>query len=98
LVELDPVSRAIWGTELGVSGLPFAVRCLATWWRVRDRADVSVSPGAAAAMVATAVARAAGIRRARSEAARLYETDPELIASLEPELKGELRLDRRRGW
>jgi hypothetical protein len=98
LVELDSVSSAIWGAELRTSGLPFAVRCLTTWWRVRDRADPSLRSSAVAAVVAAAVARAGGVRRTRAEAARLYETDPELIASLEPELRGELHLDRRRGW
>jgi hypothetical protein len=97
-VELDPVARALWRSELGESGLPFTLRCLATWWRVQSRADPSMPPGASAAAVASAVARAAGMRRTRSETATTYATGIEIVASVADELGAELRLGRARGW
>jgi hypothetical protein len=97
-IELDPVSRLLWYPELRRSGLPFAVRCLATWWRVQDRSDPSSPCAAVAAAVASAVARAAGVRRTRAETAESYETDLTLVASVEQQLTAELRLDRARGW
>jgi hypothetical protein len=97
-VELDPVAWTLWRTELGESGLPFTVRCLATWWRVHGRADPSMPAGASAAAVASAVARAAGMRRTRSETATTYATEIEIVASVADELSAELRLNRARGW
>jgi hypothetical protein len=94
--QFDPIAAAIWREELPRTGLPFVVRCLATWWRVRDRAEPS-TPGAAAVITA-AVARAAGIRRTRAEAAAMYWTDPDQLEAVERALKAELRLDRKRGW
>jgi hypothetical protein len=96
--ELDPVSCALWIAELRESGLPFAVRCLATWWRVQGSADPTAPPRAVAAAVASAVARAAGLRLRRAKTAATYETDLTLIESVEDELKAELLLDRGRGW
>ena len=97
-IELDPVSCRLWHTELEQSGLPFAIRCLATWWRVQGTSDPA-SPGAAvAAAVASAVARAAGIRRTRAATATTYNTDLTLLESVEHKLDTELRLDRLRGW
>jgi len=78
--------------------LPFAVRCLATRWRVQGKADPAAPGSAVAAAIASAVARAAGMRRTRAATATIYETDLTLVASVEHELKAELRLDRRRGW
>ena len=97
-VELDPVAATLWHAELEHSGLPFAVRCLATRWRVQGKADPAAPGSAVAAAIASAVARAAGMRRTRAATATIYETDLTLVASVEHELKAELRLDRRRGW
>jgi hypothetical protein len=97
-VELDPVSSTLWDTERKQSGLPFAVRCLATWWRVQGNVDPSSPATAVAAAVASAVARAAEIRRTRAATATTYKTDISLVESVEHELKAELRLDRGRGW
>jgi hypothetical protein len=97
-VELDRVSSAMWRAELGRSGLPFAVRCLATWWRVQKHADPAESHAAVAAAVAGAVARAAQMRRTRAEGAAIYGTDPALVERAAHTLKGDLRLDRARGW
>jgi hypothetical protein len=97
-VELDPASSTLWHTELEQTGLPFAVRCLATWWRMQGNDDRASPPGATAAAVASAVARAAGIRRTRAATATTYETDLALVESVEHRLKAELRLDRLRGW
>jgi hypothetical protein len=33
-IELDAVAAALWRAEPARSGMPIAVRCLATWWRV----------------------------------------------------------------
>jgi hypothetical protein len=97
-VELDPVAAMLWSTELRQSGLPFAVRCLATWWRVQDKADPSSPRAAVAAAVAIAAGRAARMRRARAATATTYDTNLTLIKSVEHELTAELRLDRARGW
>ena len=97
-VELDPVSSTLWYSELEQCGLPFAVRCLATWWHVRDKVDPSSPRAPVAAAIASAVARAAGMRRTRAQTATTYETDLTLIESVEHELEAELHLDRKRGW
>jgi hypothetical protein len=97
-VELDPVAATLWSTELRQGGLPFAVRCLATWWRVQDKADPSFPPAAIAAAIAIAAGRAAGMRRARSATATSYDTNLTVIKAVEQELAAELRLDRARGW
>jgi hypothetical protein len=97
-VELDPVASTLWDTELEDSGLPFAIRCLATWWRVEGSPDPSSPSGAVAAAIACAVARAAGVRRMRARTATIYETDLASVVSVEEELKAELRLDGGRGW
>jgi len=97
-VELDAVATALWSTELRHSGLPFAVRCLATWWRIESKADPSSPSAAVAAAIAVAVGRAAGMRRSRSATATTYNTDLTLVKSVEHELTAELRLDRARGW
>jgi hypothetical protein len=97
-VELDAVATALWSTELRHSGLPFAVRCLATWWRIESKADPSSPSAAVAAAIAVAVGRAAGMRRSRPVTAATYNTDLTLLKSVEHELTAELRLDRARGW
>jgi len=97
-VELDCVSSALWRVELGRFGLAFAVRCLATWWRVQKGADPAESPAVVAAAVSGAVARAAQMRRSRAEAAVLYGTDAALVERAAQALKGDLCFDRARGW
>ena len=97
-VELDRVSSTLWRVELGRSGLPFAVRCLTTWWRVQKAADLAESPAAIAAAVSGAVARAAQMRRTRAESATIYGTDLALLERAARGLKDALRLDRARGW
>lgn len=95
-VELDPVAAALWAAELGRSGLPFVVRCLATWWRVRD--DGAAGHDAAAAAVAHAVAKACGMRRTKDAAATIYGIDVAALDRAADALRGALRLDRARGW
>jgi hypothetical protein len=97
-VELDAVATALWSTELRHSGLPFAVRCLATWWRIQIKADPSSPSAAVAAAIAVAVGRAAGMRRSRPATAAAYNTDLTLVKSVEHGLTAELCLDRARGW
>jgi hypothetical protein len=96
-IELDPISAALWRVEVAWVGLPFAVRCLATRWRAGHGSEPS-PPAAAGAAIASAVARAAGLRRTRAELAQRYGTQLEAIELLEQALEPELRLDRRRGW
>ena len=95
-IELDPVAAALWVAELGRSGLPFVVRCLATWWRVRD--DAAAGHDAAAAAVAHAVATACGMRRTKDAAASIYGTEVAALDRAAQALGGALRLDRARGW
>jgi hypothetical protein len=97
-VELDPVASSLWRTELGQWGLPFAVRCLAAWWRAQGRVDPSSPAAATAAAVAWTVARATGLRRPRAESARTYGIETELLESAVAELSAELQLDAARGW
>ncbi|MGH2947671.1 MAG: hypothetical protein ACRDPC_15705 [Solirubrobacteraceae bacterium] len=96
--QLDPVAAALWNRERERHGLPFAVRCLATWWRVQKAADRDEPPGAFAAAVAAAVARAAGMRRARAETAAIYQIPVADVQRAAASLGGALRLDRARGW
>jgi hypothetical protein len=96
--ELDPVAAALWRTEVERSGLPLAVRCLATWWRAQAHGDPTEPPGAIAAAVADAVARAAAMRRSRADSAGIYRTDPHALERAAHELQDVLRLDRVRGW
>jgi hypothetical protein len=96
--KLDPVAAALWRTEVERSGLPFAVRCLATWWRAQAHRDPTEPTGAIAAAVADAVARAAAMRRSRADSAAIYRTDPHALERAAHELQAVLRLDRVRGW
>ena len=95
-VELDPVAAALWTAELGRSGLPFVVRCLATSWRVR--ADCVAGHDAAAAAVAHAVAKACGMRRTKNVAATMYRIEVAALDRASDALRGALRLDQARGW
>jgi hypothetical protein len=97
-VELDPVAGTLWHTELRQSGLPLAVRCLATWWRVQGNVDPLSPAAAAAAAIASAVTSSAGLRRTRAESMRIYGTEDQALASAVAELRDELRLGRARGW
>jgi hypothetical protein len=97
-IELDPVSAALWRRELSSTGLSITVRCLATWWRVRDAVDPSHATSPVAAAIAGAVARAAGLRRRRHDTAAAYGTDPDAVDRVVRDLGGHLRLDRHRGW
>ena len=96
-IELDRVAAALWAAELGRSGLPFVVRCLATWWRARDD-GVAGNNAAAAAAVAHAVAKACGMRRTKDAAATIYRIDVAALDRAADALRGALRLDRERGW
>lgn len=98
VIELDPVAAALWETELADEGLPFAARCIASWWRLRDAAIPAERPPAVAAAVAVAVARAAGTRRAQAGAAARYGTTAAAVDRVTRALGGGLRLDRARGW
>ncbi len=97
-VALDPVAATLWDTELAPCGLPFVIRCLATWWRVAVQADPGSAPEALAAAVALAVVRAAGKRRSRAETAAIYRADLLAVEGAEQALGAGLRLDRPRGW
>ena len=96
-IELDPVAAALWRTELAETGLPFAVRCLATWWRV-ERHCPPHPPAAIAAAIASAVAKAAGLRRSRAQASSLYASEPGHAERAASDLGVHLKLDRRWGW
>ncbi len=99
MVELDPVASALWQTEVERFGLPFAVRCIATWWRIGPVIDPSAGDAALAAAVATAVARAAGVtRNVRAETASIYGVDASLVTTTSRKLQTLLQLDPRRGW
>jgi hypothetical protein len=98
-VELDPVASQLWSAELERFGLPFALRCLATWWRIQPRIDPGVGHAQLAATVASAVASAAGITRTvRAETAAVYGADPTVVATTGRRLGPELQLDPHRGW
>jgi hypothetical protein len=98
-VELDPVASVLWWTEVERFGVPFALRCLATWWRIRPAIAASVDNAALAATVASAVARAAGVTRTvRAETAAIYGVDARLITTTARKLQDQLQLDPRRGW
>jgi hypothetical protein len=96
-IELDPVAAALWRTELAETGLPFAVRCLATWWRV-ERHCPPHPPAAIAAAIASAVVKAAGLRRSRAQASSLYASEPGHAERAASDLGVHLKLDRRWGW
>ena len=99
MVELDPVASVLWRIEVERFGLPFALRCLATWWRIRPGIDPSVGDPALAATVATAVARAAGVTRTvKAATAAIYGADPTLVTATARKLQAQLQLDPRRGW
>ena len=98
IVALDPVALLLWQTELQQSGLPFAIRCLAARWRLPERSDPIATDEAVAAAVASAVARAAGIKRALNDTAAMYGTDPPLVSLTERALTAGLGIDRARGW
>jgi hypothetical protein len=95
-IELDRVAAALWAAELGRSGLPFVVRCLATWWRVRE--DGAAGHDAAAAAVAHAVAKACGMRRTKAAAAAMYGIELAALDRAAQAFRGALRLDAARGW
>jgi hypothetical protein len=94
--ELDPVAATLWSAELDRNGLPFAIRCLATWWRMRS--DHAAGHDAAAAAVAHAVAKACGMRRTKDGAATMYGIEVAALDRAADALGGALRLDRARGW
>lgn len=96
--DLDSVATALWEVELARHGLPVAIRCLATWWRVRESVDAAHAESTLAAAVAGAVTRAAGVPRRRAEAATAYAADPQEVQRVATELGSALRLDPRRGW
>jgi hypothetical protein len=97
-VALDPVASLLWRTGLRQHGMPFAIRCLAVWWRLPDRCDPGPTDEAVAALVAGAVARAAGITRTQSETAARSEAGRRLMTLTEQALGAGLRIDPGRGW
>jgi hypothetical protein len=96
-IELDPVAAALWRTELAETGLPLAVRCLATWWGI-ERHCPPHPPAAVAAAIASAVAKAAGLRRPPAYASSIYATAPEQAERVALDLRAHLSLDRHQGW
>ena len=98
IVALDPVALLLWRTGLHQHGLPFAIRCLAVWWRLPDRCDPVPTDEAVAGLVASAVARAAGIKRTRSETAAGSGAGRLLTTVTEQAVEAELRIDPGRGW
>lgn len=98
IAALDPVALLLWQTELQQAGLPFAIRCLAGRWRLPERSDPIATNEAMAAAVASAEARAAGIKRALNETAAMYGTDPPLVTLTERALTAGLGIDPARGW
>jgi hypothetical protein len=97
-VGLDPVAAALWRHEVPDAGLPLAIRCLSTWWRVQGLVDEDHAPAATAAAVAAAVGRAAGRRRTAAAHASAYGTQPAAVRAVTLELGPALRLDPARGW
>jgi hypothetical protein len=98
IAALDPVASLLWRTGLHQHGLPFAIRCLAVWWRLPDRRDPGSTDEAVAALVSSAVARAAGIKRTRSES-RVGSNAGRLLTTLTKQaLEAGLRIDPERGW
>jgi hypothetical protein len=98
MLELDPVASRLWQAELERSGMPFAIRCLATWWRIRPKVNPRFPDEAVAATVASAVARCAGVKRSSAESAAIYGADALLVALTSSALRSELQLDPGRGW
>jgi hypothetical protein len=98
IVAFDPVASLLWRTGLHQHGLPFAIRCLAVWWRLPERRDPGPTDEAVAALVSSAVARAAGIKRTRSETAAGSEAGRMLMTLTEQALEAGLQIDPRRGW
>jgi hypothetical protein len=97
-IELDPTAAALWTVELPLSGLPFVLRALATWWRVEDQISTAHGPGAIAGAVTAAVSRASALGRRRGEIAELQCVSLAAIERVEREAGKLLRLDRGRGW
>ena len=97
-VQLDPVAAALWQAELEQTGLPYVVRCLATWWRTNPDLPSGESEVAVAAVIAGAVARAAGMQRTKADTAAMYGVQPADAERVASALAGALRLDRARGW
>lgn len=95
---LDPVAAALWQNELPAAGLPLTVRCLAIWWRLEGAVDPDAPRAAVAAAVASSVARAAGMRRSRAQAAASYGARADAVDRIARRLGSGLRLDRVRGW
>jgi hypothetical protein len=92
------VAAALWTVELPWSGLPFAVRALATWWRIEGQVAPSHEPGAISGAVAAAVSRASALGRRRSEISERYGIPIAAIETVEREAGKALKLDRERGW
>ncbi len=63
-LALDSVSELLWDRDLSELGLPFVVRCLATWSRVQRSNDV---PEAGAQVLAAAISAMVGRRSGRAQ-------------------------------
>ena len=98
-IELDPVSANLWRIELGESGLPLVVRCLAAWWRIGDYPDLATaSPAVVSAALAVLVARRAGVDRTPKRTALDYGVDPAVVASAGRRLQRLLGLSDLQNW
>jgi hypothetical protein len=91
VIRLDPVAEAIWEHEHTSNGLPFAIRCLAAWWRI----EPSVEPEHPPTVLAAAVSRGVGAGRSLAHTAKRYAAAPlalrEAERILEPLLRGRRR-------
>lgn len=98
MLELDPVALRLWRVELERSGLPFAIRCLAAWWRIQPKfdGDGTFPDAAVAAAVAAALARHARSRRASNLSGTIYGAEAAIVALLEASVHK--HLDPGRGW
>jgi len=97
VIALDPVAAELWRVEPRRGGLPFAARCLATWWRGATAVGEPDDPAVVAAAIGQAVSRASGLRRSRADGAGAYGVAPGALDAAARALGPLLRLDPGRG-